>query len=380
MLSQRDKPVLMLLSNPATYDLRPLKEAKTLAKNGYKVIILAWDREGTSPKQSLLSNLLIRRFNLKAPYGQRLRTIIGLLFFYIWCIIFSFTYEFTLIHCHDVDMFICGLLIKVLRVGKVKLIYDMHDHPTVFLNKFPKSNILVKIIFVMAKNYADNIIVVNEGFLDYLSKIGFKKEKMTVIMNVSLINFKTPTNKDHRGEFTIFYYGDISVNRGVHKLIKAVTGLENVELLLAGKGDLTPFIRKIAKEHKNIKYLGWVLPSEIDRLIKQADLIPSLYMPNNINHILASPGKLFTAMANAIPVLVPNGSYQAEIVRKYNCGMVINMDNIDEIRKAIIRLASNPDLCRMLGENGIKAACEVFNWDEMEHRLINSYSSLLLKG
>lgn len=378
MLSQRYESVLMLLSNPATYDIRPLKEAKTLAKNGYRVIILAWDREGTSPKQSSFGNLLIHRFNLKAPYGQHIRTIVSLFVFYIWCIVISFTLKFKIIHCHDVDMFICGLLIKILKFGKVKLIYDMHDHPIVFLNKFPKYNILVKIIFAMAKNYADNIIVVNEGFMNYLLKIGFKREKMAIIMNVPSFASKVPTNKEPlKEEFLIFYYGDISAHRGVQKLIEAIIGLENVKLLIAGRGDLVYTIKKIEEKYKNIKYLGWISPSEINRLLKKVDLIPSIYIPDNINHILASPGKLFTAMANGIPVLVPEGSYQAKITKKYNCGIVVNINDIDEIKKAILHLASNPNLCKILGKNGIKAVNEVFNWSVMERRLLDMYFSLL---
>ena len=377
------KCVFMLLSNPATYDMRPLKEANSLVKNGYKVVILAWDREGNHLRQTLSSGLLIRRFNFKSPYGQNIRTIISFFFYYVWCIISSFNFNFKVIHCHDVDTFFCGILIKMLRFGRIKLIYDMHDHPIIFLGKFPKAHFLVKVVFAVAKHYADHIIVVNDGFLEYLSKMGFQREKITIIMNVpsrsEYSNFNVANR--NRGKFTIFYYGSIGVQRGVHKLIEAVKDLKCVELLLAGKGDLVPIVKNLEKKYNNIKYLGWIPTSEIDRLIKKADLIPSLsslYMPDNINHILASPEKLFTAMARGVPVLVPEGSYQAKIVRKYGCGIVVDMNDTAKVREVISKLASSLDLCRKLGENGIKAVNELFNWQIMEKRLIMAYNSLML--
>ena len=373
------KCVLMLLSNPATYDIRPLKEANSLVKNGYKVVILAWDREGIYPRQTLSNGLLIRRFNFKSPYGQSIRTVISFFFYYVWCMFSSSTLNLKVIHCHDVDTFFCGILIKMLRFGRIKLIYDMHDHPIVFLEKFPKANFLVKVVFAMAKHYADHVIVVNDGFVEYLSKMGFQREKMTVIMNVpskfGYSNFNVANC--NRGKFTIFYYGDIGVPRGVHNLIEAVKDLKCVELLLAGKGDLVPIVKNLEKKYNNIKYLGWISTSDIDHLVKKADLIPSLYMPNNINHILASPGKLFTAMAHGVPALVPEGSYQAKIVRKYECGIVVDMNDTANVREVISKLASSPNLCRKLRGNGIKAANGLFNWQIMEKRLIMTYNSLV---
>jgi len=374
------KGILMLLSNPATYDERPLKEANSLVRNGYEITILAWDREGGSPRQTLSNCLLIRRFNFKSPYGQSIRTVISFLFYYVWCTFSSFTLGFRVIHCHDVDTLFCGILIKMLRLGRIKLIYDMHDHPICFLEKFPKAHFLVKVVFAMAKRYADHVIVVNDYFLEYLSKMGFQRRKMTVVMNVpsksECSNFNVANR--NRGKFTIFYYGGIGVWRGVHKLIEAVKDIKCVELLFAGKGDLVPMVKNIGKKYNNVKYLGWISTSEIDRLVKKADLIPSLYMPNNINHILASPGKLFTAMAHGIPVLVPEGSYQARIVKKFECGIVVDMNNVAKVREAILKLASSPNLCRKLGENGIKVVREFFNWETMEKQLMEVYCSLAL--
>jgi glycosyltransferase involved in cell wall biosynthesis len=372
--------VLMLLSNPAIYDLRPLKEAYSLIKGGYNVTILSWDREGKYPRQDLSKGILIRRFKMKAPYGHHLKTIVSYFFFHLWCIFSSLGLKIDVIHCHDVDELFCGIFIKMLRLGRVKLVYDMHDHPLVFLEKFPKARFLVTVAFSMAKHYADHIIVVNESFVEYLLKIGFQRKKITVIMNVPpksescILNRRSKCNE---GKFKIFYYGEISTSRGVHKLIEAAKDLENVELLLAGRGDLVPLIKALEKKYRNIKYLGWISISEINKLLKETDLIPSLYIPDNINHILASPAKLFTAFSYGIPALVPGGCYQSYIVKKYECGIVVDIDDIKSTKDAISELAVNRELYRKLGNNGFKAFNELFNWETMEKRLLKTYGLLV---
>ena len=41
--------ILMTLANPFTHDPRVYNEARSLIKKGYKVTVLAWDKEGDSP-------------------------------------------------------------------------------------------------------------------------------------------------------------------------------------------------------------------------------------------------------------------------------------------------------------------------------------------
>jgi glycosyltransferase involved in cell wall biosynthesis len=157
---------------------------------------------------------------------------------------------------------------------------------------------------------------------------------------------------------------------------KLARALKNVELLLGGRGKLVPLVKNLQRNYPNIKYLGWVSTSEIERIIKQADLIPSLYTPDNINNILASPNKLFTCMSEGIPVLVPKGSYQAVIVKRYNCGLVVDMNNIPEIKNATLELFSSPEKSLALGSNGIKAINSALNWQLMEKYLLDLYKKL----
>ena len=90
----------------------------------------------------------------------------------------------------------------------------------------------------------------------------------------------------------------------------------------------------------------------------------------------ASPNKLFEAMMYEKPILVSKGTTMTDIVEKENCGLAVHCNSVDEIRKAIIRLKDDPDLCRQLGANARRAYEERYNWVIMEQRLLAIYREL----
>ena len=75
--------IVMLLSNPATFDQRPLKEAHTLARAGWPVTILAWDRELETRSDSVFGDgLVVKRMRVGAGHGTPFLTLPKLLLFY----------------------------------------------------------------------------------------------------------------------------------------------------------------------------------------------------------------------------------------------------------------------------------------------------------
>jgi glycosyltransferase involved in cell wall biosynthesis len=361
----------MLLSNPATYDTRPLKEAKSLAHNGYRVTILAWDREGGSPRRSSSPNLEIKRLKFRAPYGQSLMTLLSFTVFYVWCFFNSLTTFSQAVHCHDVDTLPLGIILKVSR-RCTWLVYDMHDHPGVYLDKFPRSKTLIGLAFTFARRYADRVVVVNDAFVKYLADRGFKKEKLAVVMNALETVAEKPRLRG-KGIFRIFYYGTLE-GEWIYNLIKAVESLSGVLLVLAGKGDLVPWITNSKENWVNMSYLGWVSLSEIDRVTQETDLIPTIHLPIKTNNVLATPEKFFTSIAVGIPILASEGTYMATLIREYKFGLVVDATSSISIREGLRILIDDKRLYDRLARNGIKIAREMFNWEVMEKRLLSVYS------
>ena len=59
-----------------------------------------------------------------------------------------------------------------------------------------------------------------------------------------------------------------------------------------------------------------------------------------------------------------------------NCGLVVDANNIEEVKEAIIKLRDDPELCEELGANARKAYERRYSWAIMEQRLITLYQEL----
>jgi glycosyltransferase involved in cell wall biosynthesis len=374
------KRIAMLLTNPATYDQRPLKEAHSLAKAGFEVTILAWDRElETKLDADFSDGVRIKRLRLFAGHGTPFLTVPRLLIFYLWALAHLLSSRPDAIHCHDVDTLPAGFAAKAMKLNRVKLTYDMHDLPEAFLRFFPLTTVTQRVFLAGAKKMADAVLVVNDSFVGYLQRLGFDQKKLVVIMNAPpLMEGKRPPHRD--GPFKVLYYGWLGEERGVRLLVEAVRGNDLVTLTLAGRGELGPWVVEESKKYPNIVFKGWLPMALLDPLIREADLIPSLYEPKTKNARLATPGKLLTSMAMSLPSLVPQGSFQAELVGRFGCGVIVDWKDTAAVKKAILDLSSDVELYAKYSSAAFEAFQASFSWEATARRLVESYESMLQKG
>ncbi|MDE1858153.1 MAG: glycosyltransferase [Thaumarchaeota archaeon] len=374
--SRRGDRVFMLLSNPATFDQRPLKEAHSLARGGWKVTILAWDRElETKSDSAFADGVVIKRMRVGAGHGTPFLTVPKLLLFYLWCLAHLVFSGADVVHCHDVDTLPAGYAAKSASLGRPRLVYDMHDLPEAFLRFFPLTRATQAVALSTARAAADAVLVVNDRFVTHLKGLGFDEARLEVIMNAPPIGEGRRSRRRGDG-LAVLYYGNLGEERGVKLLLEAVDGLAGVTLKLAGRGDLEGMVRERAAKDPAVKFLGWLGMRDLEPEIRKADLIPSLYEPKTRNARIATPGKLLTAMSLSVPSLVPSGSYQAEIVERFGCGLVVDWRSASEVRDAIRRLAEDRALYDRLSAASYGAFASSFSWEVMEARLTGLYRRL----
>ena len=111
--------------------------------------------------------------------------------------------------------------------------------------------------------------------------------------------------------------------------------------------------------------------------IERADLIPSLYEPKTKNALMATPGKLFTAMSLSIPSLVPRGTYQAEMVEEFGCGLVVEWRAPVGVARAVKALADDGELYGRRSRACYLAGVSSFSWEVMGERLARAYGRML---
>ena len=74
--------------------------------------------------------------------------------------------------------------------------------------------------------------------------------------------------------------------------------------------------------------------------------------------------------------MVNQGTSTTRKVCEENCGVVVDGNNVEEIRNAIIKLRDNPRLCQELGANARKAYEQKYSWEIMGQRLVALYHQL----
>ncbi|NND24106.1 MAG: glycosyltransferase, partial [Acidimicrobiia bacterium] len=92
--------------------------------------------------------------------------------------------------------------------------------------------------------------------------------------------------------------------------------------------------------------------------------------------IEAQPNKLFEYMQYGLPIVGSRFDLWKDIVEENYCGILVDPLNPKEISEAIKWIYDNPDEAKKMGENGMKAVKEKYNWQVEEKKLIKLYEEI----
>jgi len=165
----------------------------------------------------------------------------------------------------------------------------------------------------------------------------------------------------------VVFFGSLAAYQGINTLLDALNlpeWPEDLKLVIMGDGIERGIVEKTAKEDPKIVYLGRIPYRNIPGII--ASSIAGLSPQNNKgsrSNTGLSPLKVYETLACRVPAIVTNFAGQADLIRKYNCGVVISPENPKELIEAIKYLYNNPKLRREMGRNGHKAIIKEHSWD-----------------
>lgn len=280
-------------------------------------------------------------------------------------------------HFHDPELLRIGL--KLVRKGR-KVIYDVHeDLPRQILTKHWINPFLRKTIsFLIEKyeNYAARKMSAVIGATPHITQRFIKINKKSININNFPIISEFKNSQTKKSINYIVYSGGISKQRGIVEILKAIENSE-INLLLAGEF-LDPSLEselKALKGWENVNYLGFLKRNEISSLYEKAN-VGMVTLHPTLNYKDSLPVKMFEYMAAGIPIIASDFQKWKEIIINHNCGITVNPNDPNEIKKAIDYLISNPLKAKKMGENGIKAVKEIYNWSIEEKKLLDLYRIL----
>ncbi len=131
--------------------------------------------------------------------------------------------------------------------------------------------------------------------------------------------------------------------------------LPELELEIAGRGPLEPALRALARElgvGDAVRFLGHVTP--IQGAIEDASVVVVPSMGEGFGMVALE------AMERARPVIAASIGGLGEIVRDGVTGVLVPPGEAEPLTEAIVRVASNPELARSMGEAGRARALDRF--------------------
>jgi glycosyltransferase involved in cell wall biosynthesis len=363
--------IVFIRSNPVVSDPRVEKEVRSLTIHGFKVSVLAWDREGRFNKFESFNGRAIYRLRLCTPYNK-LVVVAYYPLFWLWVLSKLLKIRPVIIHVCDLDSAFPVLFYRLLR-KKTKVIFDVFDTYTLLVQA--KSEVLGKLVRpveLLAASRADAFVTVSRERLKFFS--GVKLRLTEIIMNCppDCGSPEFPQGEKNGNVFRIVYAGVIAKHRGLIEVAEAIKDIDDVEFIVAGRVMDSQVAGKL-NNYPHVKYVGQLKFDEALMLERSADVIPLLYDLNMPLSKSATPNKLFEAMMLGIPVIT---NVCQDLVKEIDCGLIVEYSS-KSVREQILLLKNDPALSKRKGQNGRFAFEQKYNWFIMEKKLIGLYRQLL---
>jgi glycosyltransferase involved in cell wall biosynthesis len=174
----------------------------------------------------------------------------------------------------------------------------------------------------------------------------------------------------------LLYMGRLYSLKGIQYLIKAFQNLKKkfkqVKLVIAGTGDFEPYLRKVAKDTKDILFVGYVDSMMIKKSLYEnclAVVVPSIYetFPMVVLEAMVCRKPVIASNTGGIPLLVNHGKN----------GFLVKPRDTRGIETSVTRLCEDSELRRKMGIFGRRLVEEEFSVDKMVDGTLKVYESLL---
>lgn len=175
----------------------------------------------------------------------------------------------------------------------------------------------------------------------------------------------------------VMYVGSLEKNRGIKLLLKsfAIASVRIPEahlVIIGGTPAQMRSYRKLASRlgvAASVSLLGSRPVSDLAGLLAQADVLVSSQL-----QAINTPMKIYSYLASGKPVLATDLSAHRAILSEDSA--VLADPNPEAFAAALIRLLSDPDLRRRLGESGARLVSDRYDYRHFRQRLWDAYHLL----
>jgi glycosyltransferase involved in cell wall biosynthesis len=290
--------------------------------------------------------------------------------------------------------------IKIARKFGVPCICEIRDlwpESLVAYGFLKRDSIIAKLLYKGEKwiyKNADSIIMTWEGGKEYISDQGWDKHidlnKVKYINNgVSVEKFDRDSiehvikDKDLENNdlIKIVYTGSVRKVNNIGLLLDAAKiiqdqGYAQIRILIYGSGEEREILEKRCKDENinNVIFKGQIEKRFVPSVLKKADINVLHNSSTVLDKYGQSQNKLFEYLA-AGKCIIQTYSTGFSILKKYNCGICVPVQNAEEIAKALIKACNDKEQYKIMGANARQASYE-YDFQKLTNELINIINSL----
>ncbi len=351
------------------------KECKSILKRGdCEVVYITSDKAGATTEEEI-NGVKIVQISVDKSSKMKLFSYINTLKHKL------INLNADVYHIHESELL---PIIPFLKRSNRCVIYDMHEDTRgdwqMHFSKYSK--IIGSIAGWIVDKYEKKIIKKCDAFIYVTPQ--FEKQNINCIPCALIPNFPivekekmvSISRKDYcTRSNNICFAGGISDTWSHKTIINAFKSIGGDQYLLAGNSTQV-YIETLSKLDgwERVKFYGKVPFDKVQEIYSQSRIGMALLayvLSDNINGTLGNT-KIYEFMQAGLPFICTDFKIWRKIVEKYHCGICSG-----QLREAIIHLLENEDEAYQMGQNGVKAVLEEYNWDSCEKKLLEIYDYIL---
>jgi glycosyltransferase involved in cell wall biosynthesis len=239
---------------------------------------------------------------------------------------------------------------------------------------------------------AARIFVVSEVERRNLLGAGVREEKIVVNPNGVDADKFSPGSGGERvrrelgvpeDETLAGFVGTFGPWHGVLELARAVTLIPKdarVRFLLIGAGKLREEVERVVREAglmERVIFAGVVEHERVPAYLDACDMLISPHVPlADGSEFFGSPTKLFEYMAMGKGIVASRLGQIGEVLADEETALLVEPGDVEQLSKAIMRLARDSDLRERLGRGAREKAVARHTWAHNAARVLQAYRSL----
>ncbi len=370
--------ILMFIGSPFAPNVRVLQESLSLIKEGYKVYIIAWDRESKYPIHFMYSGINVVHITSRAKYGSGIKQIPGLIKFWVKAFFTALDVNPQIYHANDFYTLPLAFFISILK-GK-KLIYDSHENFPEFLKKGNPLWVsrIVEIMegfFIKRTAYT---ITASEKLKEKFRLLGIKNVetignwKSKKIVNINIVKLEQLKKRFNitKNDFIVVYVGGLTRDRDIIPLINAIKGKKNIKAIIFGKGESRDKVKSACDKNNNAIYAGWIPLEDVPLCYNLADVIFYALKKDSPLQNFNAPNSLGFSLIFGKPILAYGKGDLKKIVQENRCGIILESLKPETIQEGLEKIKSR---YKYYSNNAKKIGVSKYNWEKAEKKLLKIY-------